>query len=452
MPRNMWEWLGIEETKDKTLIKKAYAQQSKKYHPEDYPKEAQRLREAYKKAMALASANKAACETGEEAFSVESYLDILHADISSDEKQEGFTYGHQESSKKGEGQASDGEGYLYSPFPDSYAGEEKKETGSEVAKTGYRYSPDAGSKVQDRDKKSSYDYNTSHLDLNKAERVFRLAGQLVFLHESSEYRGVPKVWRMVLENYTEQEDFKDPFVIAELVFVIEQMPYLEEPVWSLLQTMLFRYSDNSATWMRLKDRLRAAQQAIDIRLLEQVNRNASKQFTASLLLKVAGELYGTDSGQYKKYRFKAFCITSAIMIPAVLFLLLAVAVNIDLGKRQEKKEQQEIIDSMRKEVGLAKSAQEQRERRQKISGAAFIVENFREIYTEDEPYEIDLNNDGRTDHVYYDRKRGFFMVELYDSSKDTYVLYGTVDQFLEVNPDMYYEGFMAYFVGDAIMQ
>ncbi len=44
------------------------------------------------------------------------------------------------------------------------------------------------------------------------------------------------------------------------------------------------------------------------------------------------------------------------------------------------------------------------------------------------------------------------MTELYDFYSGTYYLYGTVNQYLENNPDMYHVGFMACFVSDAALQ
>ena len=40
---DIWEILGIEETFDKTEIKRAYARKAKLYHPEEHPKEYQRI-------------------------------------------------------------------------------------------------------------------------------------------------------------------------------------------------------------------------------------------------------------------------------------------------------------------------------------------------------------------------------------------------------------------------
>lgn len=51
MNDNVWKLLQIEPTTNQTLIKKAYASQSRIFHPEENPEEFMRLREAYNLAM-----------------------------------------------------------------------------------------------------------------------------------------------------------------------------------------------------------------------------------------------------------------------------------------------------------------------------------------------------------------------------------------------------------------
>lgn len=51
MNHNVWKLLQIEPTTDQALIKKAYAAQSRIYHPEENPEEFMRLREAYNLAI-----------------------------------------------------------------------------------------------------------------------------------------------------------------------------------------------------------------------------------------------------------------------------------------------------------------------------------------------------------------------------------------------------------------
>lgn len=52
---SIWDILGIDPTTDKKKIKKAYAEKTKVYHPEDYPEEFKIVQEAYQWAMKYAS-------------------------------------------------------------------------------------------------------------------------------------------------------------------------------------------------------------------------------------------------------------------------------------------------------------------------------------------------------------------------------------------------------------
>lgn len=49
-----WKWLGIDPTTDAQEIRKAYAEQAKKYHPEEHPEEFKALQKAYKDALRYA--------------------------------------------------------------------------------------------------------------------------------------------------------------------------------------------------------------------------------------------------------------------------------------------------------------------------------------------------------------------------------------------------------------
>lgn len=63
MSKSVWEWLEIEPTQDISAIKSAYAQQVKKYHPEDTPEEFKELQKAYKSAVKLAKMQKSESES-----------------------------------------------------------------------------------------------------------------------------------------------------------------------------------------------------------------------------------------------------------------------------------------------------------------------------------------------------------------------------------------------------
>ncbi len=60
--KTMWDWLGIPQTEEIAAIKKAFAEKSKEYHPEEFPQEFQALQKAYHAAMAYAKAQKRAAD------------------------------------------------------------------------------------------------------------------------------------------------------------------------------------------------------------------------------------------------------------------------------------------------------------------------------------------------------------------------------------------------------
>ena len=51
MAKSIWQWLEIKPTTDKSVIKAAYAEAAKKYHPSEHPVEFQELRRSYKEAI-----------------------------------------------------------------------------------------------------------------------------------------------------------------------------------------------------------------------------------------------------------------------------------------------------------------------------------------------------------------------------------------------------------------
>ena len=80
MGKSIWEWLEIEPTSDVNVIKTAYAEASKKYHPAEHPEEFKRLRDSYKVAISLAKS------MGEQQVSESSNS---YAEIDSDESESG---------------------------------------------------------------------------------------------------------------------------------------------------------------------------------------------------------------------------------------------------------------------------------------------------------------------------------------------------------------------------
>lgn len=359
MPGSIWEWLDIEPTTDKALIKKAYAEQSRKYHPEDCPREAGLLREAYKQAMALASAVRSSLnsqgvdalsdffqgEEPEDKVSPENRVSP-EKEISSEEKSRGEFVFHMESEQK--------------------LGREREQE----PQAQFHYSQGKGQQVlTDSGEQapfpegvnSHYEYKSHNFEPRKAERVHKLMEQLIFVHERPEYRWISEIWEMVLVNYPEPEDFKDPGVISELLNLIEQMPYLDKPVVRMLKEAFFFYAKEDAAWRHLEDRMEEIRRALDRnRILQTRKRDLivlqgsagmEQPFRFSIgrmRSKAAKELYG---GHHRIYRRTVIHRIVFNMIVLILVIGALYIVSWSVKERvEEERKQQEIFDRWEQEV------------------------------------------------------------------------------------------------------
>lgn len=343
MPGSIWEWLDIEPTTDKALIKKAYAEQSRKYHPEDCPREAGLLREAYKKAMAQASSDRSSLNSqGMDALPV-------------------FSPGE----KQGDGVSP--EGKISREDPSAFVFHMEPEQKPQAQ---FHYSQGKGQQVLSdsggqapfsEDLNSHYSFKSHNFEPRKAERIHKLAEQLIFVHERPEYRWIPKIWEMVLVNYPEPEDFKDPGVISELLNLMEQMPYLDKPVVRMLKKTFFLYAKEDAAWRHLEDRMEEILRSLDRNRILQTRKRDLIVLQGSVGMeqplrfpigqmrsKAAKELYGKHHRIYRKIVIHriAFNMIVLILVIGVLYI-----VSWSVKERIEKeRRQREILDRWNQEV------------------------------------------------------------------------------------------------------
>ena len=200
MARTIWDWLEIEATKDKRLIKKAYAEQSKKYHPEDAPEEARQLRNAYKLALAYAE-----------------------NDIKTQTLPQSVQVGFAEDVRKASSENAD-EVYQ-DTFHEQY---EQVETDT------------------------SYSYNFHQFEADRAERLQRFSERIFSVCENPDYRESASFWSYTIKDKLIKEDLKDIYVIAEIISILEQIPIANSWVPFGLRRILFRYSLKDAEWRRLE--------------------------------------------------------------------------------------------------------------------------------------------------------------------------------------------------------
>lgn len=417
MRRTIWDWLGIDKTMDKARIKKAYAEQAKKYHPEEFPQEAQALREAYKDAMAQASAPKTVPtwvdgDIVQEAPPVDCEMGYVFAKpapsgpLPESEAEPEYIFAKPTPpSPPPESDSKSEPVYVFArPIPPGPPAVRDSEPEPE-----YIFAKPAPLKPlpeSDSEPEPGYVFAESMLVPDRAERISGLKRQLVFLYESPEYRRFPKEWKRAFTNYSATEDLKDIRAVWELFTVIEPMSRLEGPVWEVLQKELFRYRQDTAPWLLLQERFETVRGTMEISPKPPA-KEPPKQTTSA-------EFWATF-----------------IIVVIVAGLLLRV---------QEWKKQQEQQEKLLEYQRLV-SEQLWLE----TPGIPISRGALQTIYTKESPCEIDLNRDGMPDHIYYDPDMGLFMVELYDASTDAYYTYGSIDQYLEDNPEMYSMEVLSYF-------
>lgn len=276
MARTIWDWLEIEETRDKALIRKAYASQAKKYHPEDMPEEAKQLREAYKRALALAERHKDigssrnydehredSENTGDDhrySSEIEKIL-LEHGDIvyryNQETQQEeriippesinsDYHYEHEnhEIQKEARKVLTDNtdNGYQYSH-------ESKKETYKvppESTGNRYRYHID-DQREEYKNLRGSGHFDHFQFDEARVGRLELLEERLNDLYHSEGQRNF-NLWSDAIKKYLTTEDLKDAHVIAAILSILIQMRRLSYPVWDMFEQELFCYRGDGAEW------------------------------------------------------------------------------------------------------------------------------------------------------------------------------------------------------------
>ena len=365
MQRTIWEWLGIEKTTDKSRIKKAYAEQVKKYHPEEFPEEAQALRKAYKDAMALASAAGIVPEWADSG--IEQEISLVVRDL-----------GHV---------STESLHFDSQPEPDP------------EAKPEYIYTktvPPGMQPESDSEAKREYNFASPELPHAMAMRIDDLKKRMDAIY-GTDYRDFAKEWRRAFADYPNPEDLRDIRAVWEIFTAIEPMSRLNGATWEILQTELFRYREDTASWQLLQERFDAVR----------------RPYVAPAQTPVRTPP--------KKPSLKEFCI----IFFAIVLLLGSVSLFVHKAQDWERQQrllefQQQIFEGMQQESSVVP-----------ISRVALQA-----AYTKAYPCEMDLNQDEIPDHIYYDPDEGLFMVELYNAPTDSYHVYGSVDQYLEENPEM----------------
>lgn len=410
MQRTIWEWLGIEKTTDKSRIKKAYAEQVKKYHPEEFPEEAQALRKAYKDAMALASAGRIVSEWADSGIEQEISLIVKDLGHVSTESLHFDSQPEPDPEVKPE--------YVYTKtVPPGMQPEPAPEVKPEYIYT--KTVPPGIQPEPDPEVEREYNFASPELPHAMAMRIDDLKKRMDAIY-GTDYRNFAKEWRRAFADYPNPEDLRDIRAVWEIFTAIEPMSRLNGATWEILQTELFRYREDTASWQLLQERFDA------VRRPYVAPAQTPVKTPYGTCRKVVQPAYVAPTQTPvktppKKTSLKEFCIIFFVIV------ILLGSVSLHAHKGQDWKSQQRMLEFQQQ---IAEGLQ------QESSVVLISREALQAAYTKAYPREMDLNQDEIPDHIYYDPDEGLFMVELYDAPTDSYHVYGSVDQYLEENPEM----------------
>ena len=487
MQRTIWEWLGIEKTRDKSRIKKAYAEQVKKYHPEEFPEEAQELRKAYKDAMAQASDPRAA-SNWEEIYAEQGYAYVDPAahgtqpepDSESEPKyayrspkppgtqpepdsESEPKYAYRSPKTPGTQPESDSESepkYVYGrpkspgtqPEPDSeseprYAYRRPKPLGTQPeaeseSEQRYAYTRSKPSGTQpktDAEAESEYRFYSPKLPPERMKRIADLKERMEAIY-GSKYRNFVKDWQRAFAACLEPEDLKDLQAVWEIFRVIEPMQRLRGATWEVIQEELFRFRENTAPWQLLQERF------------DQVRRPyvAPKKTAAGTSADSPTDTSTDTSADPPDSRWFEDSEDTPVVTPpkkaslwdtfvATLIVFLVIILFWIMDKVQERERQQEIQEQLREQITQQVLVE--------TPPVPVSKEIFQITFTKESPWELDLNGDEMPDHIYYDPDKGLFMVELYDISSEACDSYGSLKQYLEENPETENMKILSYLAG-----
>ncbi len=449
--KTIWDWLEIDFTIDKQTIKKAYAKQAKKYHPEENPEEFKQLRNAYKTAMEFVSSS----------IVRESFImaDEAAADAKKPEGGERENAGEAKGLEGGEGERADAERKLEGSegeradaakelegsederagrakvleTPDAAevfeASEERREGAEENEEDNkYTYSlarngsndRSKGEQPQDRQPQSRQpqDWQEQHFvynqgnqrdfDFEMQQRLSVFLKRVDIIYVNNSMCDNIKAWKMVFDYYECKDDFNNHAFVAAVVDAFEKMPGIDKKIRMYIGKRLFASNDNDVTIRYLKERYYDQQSYTIKRDPQQPQKNFQMR-------DIARKLYGRQHKAYKKYNFINNCISMiTVCVFGIMFTLAYKSSRYDDDKYE--KSQMTISTKFLRET----------------QGEIVVLEKleiYKSAYTRETPFISDLNSDGYADRVYYDGDTDQFLVEEYNPEILDYIQVGNVDDY-----------------------
>lgn len=463
--KTIWDWLEIDFTTDKQTIKKAYAKQAKKYHPEENPEEFKQLRNAYKTAMEFVSSS----------IVRESFImaDEAAADAKKAEGSEGARAGEAKGLEGGEGERADAErkleageyerigraealetldaSELFEASEERREGAEKNEEDNKytysLARNGsndkskgeqsqdwqyqderhseqsqgrqYQYGLQ-GEQPQSRQHQSEQpqDWQEQHFvynqgsqrdfDFEMQQRLSVFLKRVDIIYVNNSMCDNIKAWKMLFNYYECKNDFNNHAFVAAVVDTFEKMPGIDKKIRMYIGKQLFASNDNDVTIRYLKERYYDQQSYTIKRDPQQPQKNFQ-------LRDIARKLYGRQHKAYKRYNFINNCIS---IISACVFGIMFTLAYKSSRYDDDKYEKPQMTMSTK----FLRETQ----------GEIVVLEKleiYKSAYTKETPFISDLNSDGYADRVYYDGDTDQFLVEEYNPEILDYIQVGNVDDY-----------------------
>lgn len=401
--KNIWEWLEISPTTDKAEIKKAYAKQSKKYHPEEHPEEFMQLRNAYK--LALVAAGRGV-DAAQKSSGLQETIDNseekqLREEQERREQQEREQW-YEEVKSQAEEQWDEWDATEKQEVPENEDILEDENTSNEEEAFFYEFQEE---EKLDQEQRRLYDAFLCGIQ------------QLVISHYAADLLA----WKMLFSWYKDKIDIHSKIVLDAAVLIFYPGCALPEYVWKFLYRQFFvyqrdpsiqqyvakldeaRYRKLGPVWQRtrqltLKDRLK---QAIPL-------------YGAAEKRNIAVFLFGNESPLYEDYSKKSLMgekIGKALLIGGLILGMPLVYAN-----EKSRKTEEERPSYNQTLYGNSKYFEEQnRENLEALKELNNAADKIYREYTKESPYKcmiLDQDKKEVSACVYYDPAKVRFVIEM----------------------------------------
>lgn len=341
MFRTIWDWLEIDETRDKGLIRKAYARQARKYHPEDMPEEARQLREAYKRALSLAT-EEAMTKKIDTGFGQKGGKDTDGGRYGHDGKgADNGCCGHEEK-KETSTPPPEKEGTCYryehgtirhvtvehpeksgnSGYQYYYGTREEKKVplkNFENTERDYQYQLKHHKEMfEEREEAVSFDYYQFNED--RTERLKQLEERLDNLYHSAAHDDL-SLWADAVKSCLTEEDLKDTHMVAAVVSALTQMRGMNDHIWYILGKELFCYCGKSAEWTWLKSQYAAVRRENSVPAKEDTHAKQNVVIVRRIDPRTGQMIH--EKPVLESHGYAKYIITALVIINFVATLILA---------------------------------------------------------------------------------------------------------------------------------